>query len=192
MHIHDHRSGLQCGRRSVLAAAGGGIAIGLAGCLGGPGAPEPVSLTQGEACDVCGMIIEKHPGPNGQLFYRDQSPAGHGNPARFDSLKQCFFPYFFEHEQRGWSAAGLFVTDYSAVEYTVETGADKPYISSHPEAAAFAPAKDLGYVVGSRVVGAMGPDFIPFSDRDDADELAAKFGGEVLEFAAIDEGVVGR
>lgn len=192
MPVNDHRTGRRYRRRSILTAAGAGVLMGLAGCLGGSGRAEPVSLTGGEACDVCGMVIEKHPGPNGQIFYRDRSPEGHANPARFDSLKQCFFPYLFEHRQRGWSAAGLFVTDYSAVEYTVDTGADEPFISSHPEAGAFAPARDLSYVVGSQVVGAMGPDFIPFSNRDDADGFAEEFGGEVLGFDAIDEGVVGR
>lgn len=192
MFVHDHRSCHLVSRRSVLTATGVGVALGLAGCLGGSGATEPVALDGGKACDVCGMIIEKHPGPNGQIFYRDDSPEGHDNPARFDSLKQCFFPYFFEHQQRGWSASGLFVTDYSAVEYSVETGSDEPYISSHPEAAAFASAKELHYVVGSRVIGAMGPDFIPFSDKDDADGFVDEFGGEVLAFDAIDEGVVGR
>lgn len=175
-----------------MAAGATGVGFALTGCLGGPGGPDPVRLRGGVDCDVCGMVIGKHPGPTGQIFYREQSPQGHANPARFDSLKQCFFPYLFEHRQRGWSASALYVTDYSAVDYTVETAADEPHISSHPEPGAFAAAKDLHYVVGSRVIGAMGPDFIPFADRADADAFSADFGGEVLSFGAIDEGVIGR
>ena len=179
-------------RRLVLRAGGAGLAVGLAGCVGGPGTPAPVALTGGVACDVCGMVIEKHPGPDGQIFYRNQSPAGHDNPARFDSLKQCFFPYFLEHRQRGWTATVLYVIDYSAIDYTLQTDAGDTYISSHPEADAFAPARDLSYVVGSDIVGAMGPDFIPFTDRTEAVEFAAEHGGRVLAFADIDEGVIGR
>jgi len=187
----DHRCH-PISRRLLLRTGGAGLAVGLAGCLGGPSTPAPVALTNGVACDVCGMIIEKHPGPDGQIFYRDRSPEGHDNPARFDSLKQCFFPYYLEHQQRGWTATGLYVTDYSSVEYTLQTEAGETYISSHPEADAFASAKELSYVVGSDIVGAMGPDFIPFSDRAEADDFAADYGGTVLAFADIDESVIGR
>ena len=187
----DHHCG-HISRRLLLRAGGGGLAIGLAGCLGGPSKPAPVALTGGVACDVCGMIIEKHPGPDGQIFYRNQSPEGHDNPARFDALKQCFFPYLLEHQQRGWTATALYVTDYSSVDYTLQTEAGETYISSHPEVEAFAPAKELSYVVGSDILGAMGPDFIPFSERADADEFATEHGGSVLAFADLDEGVIGR
>ena len=192
MATHHRHSCQHLTRRRLVRTGGAGLGLALAGCLGGPSPPDPVALTGGVACDVCGMVIEKHPGPDGQIFYRDRSPEGHDNPARFDSLKQCFFPYYLEHDQRGWSATALYVTDYSAVDYTLQAEGGETYISSHPEAAAFAPAREVVYVVGSAVVGAMGPDFIPFSDRASAEAFAADQGGDVLEFDAIGEGVVGR
>lgn len=138
------------------------------------------------------MVIESHPGPDGQIFYADNSPANHDNPARFDSLKRCLFPYLFEHQQQGWTAAAIYATDYSSVEYTVRTEGDQALISSHPEASAFADATDLHYVVGSDVAGAMGPDFVPFSKRADADSFAGEYGGDVVAFDEIGPTLVGR
>jgi nitrous oxide reductase accessory protein NosL len=180
-------------RRTVL-RVGGGVAIpALAGCMGGGGGetPDPVALTDSKSCDVCGMVIEKHPGPDGQIFYRNNSPDAHDNPAWFDALKQCYFPYKLEHEQLGWEIAAAYVTDYSAVDYTV-SGNGEQYISSHPEADAFGPAAEMSYVVGSSVKGAMGDDFVPFSSPDDAASFADEYGGDVVAYGEIDEGLIGR
>ncbi|MFC6988594.1 nitrous oxide reductase accessory protein NosL [Haloplanus sp. GCM10025708] len=190
---HDHDCSHRFTRRTAL-RIGGGVAVpALAGCLGGGGgdAPDPVSLTGSLSCDVCGMVIGNHPGPNGQLFYRDEHPEGHDNPARFDTLKHCFFPYKLEHEQRGWGIAAAYVTDYSSVDYTV-SGDDEQYISSHPEAAAFGPAEAMSYVVGSSVRGAMGDDFVSFSASADAESFASEYGGDVVAYDDIDQGLVGR
>jgi len=197
----DHRHGGPCEhgthRRRVLGAGAAGVAASLAGCLDGltgdgSDAPAAVAIADDAACDVCGMVIEKHPGPNGQLFYADESPAGHDNPARFDALKQCFFPYKFERDAMGWSETAAYVTDYSAVDYDVSAESGATTISSHAEASAFAPAADLQYVVGSDVQGAMGPDFVPFSDGGDATSFAEEYGGDVVSFGEIGEGLVGR
>lgn len=185
-------------RRSVLRAGAVGIGASLAGCLGsltggGDGeVPDPISVAGGLSCDECGMVIEEHPGPNGQIFYDDERPEGHDNPARFDSLKPCFFPYKLQHERRDWSIAAAYVTDYSAVEYDVTTQDGTPIISSHTEPESFARAKDLHYVVGSEVEGVMGPDFIPFSNEDDATSFTDERGGEVVAYGDIGEGLIGR
>ena len=71
------------------------------------------------------MIIQKHPGPVGQVFFRDNAPEGHDNPAYFDALKQCLFPYRLERENRGWSVTAQYVTDYSSVDYDVTTEGDE-------------------------------------------------------------------
>ena len=192
-----HPEPARAGRREVLKAGGALASVGLAGCLGersgGPtAAPDPVALSGGLQCDVCGMVIGKHPGPNGQIFYREQRPEGHDNPARFDSLKQCLLPYRLEHERLDWTASAVYVTDYSAVEYSLQTEGGETYISSHVEPGSFAPAEELVYVVESDVQGAMGPDFVPFSSRSDAESFAAEQGGELVEYGEIDEGLIGR
>ena len=171
-HVHTHRPGHDCNhaeydrdtaysrghpvtRRTVLATGASTAAVALAGCtsssFGGGSAPDPIALDAGQACDNCGMVIQKHPGPVGQVFFRDNAPEGHDNPAYFDALKQCMFPYRLERESLGWNVVAQYVTDYSAVDYTVTTEGGDSFISSHVGADAFAPAEELYYVVESEV-----------------------------------------
>lgn len=192
---HDHERETTSGttRRATLSAAAGGVAAAVAGCLGdGTTAPDPISLAGSLQCDVCGMVIGKHPGPNGQVFFAENGPEGHDPPARFDSLKQCLFPYLMEREQLGWDPTAVYVTDYSAVDYDVTTDGGKTFISSHTTPESFALANDRYFVVESDVEGAMGPDFLPFSDEADARSFSDEYGGEVLRFDEIDESVVGK
>jgi nitrous oxide reductase accessory protein NosL len=196
---HDHRAtddGHAVTRRTVLAAGASTAAVALAGCtsssFGGGSAPDPIALDADQACDNCGMIIQKHPGPVGQVFFRDNAPEGHDNPAYFDALKQCLFPYRLERESQGWSVTAQYVTDYSSVDYDVTTEDGESYVPSHVEAEAFAPAEDLYYVVGSEVRGAMGPDFVPFSREADATAFADEYGGDVVEYGDIGEGLIGQ
>lgn len=179
-------------RRRLLRVGGVVLGASLAGCAGGGDVPAPVALTSGQACDVCGMVIQKHPGPNGEVYFRDDAPAGHDNPARFDSLKQCLFPYLWEKQRLGWEETAVYVTDYSSVDYTVNAEGGRSFLSSHPEAEAFARAKDLRYAVESDVEGAMGYDFVPFSNGDDASEFVEEWGGQVVSFDDIDETLVGK
>lgn len=183
-------------RRSVVGAGGVLVGAALAGCLGGSdggGAPAaPVALAGGQQCDSCGMVIEKHPGPNGQIFYEEHTPEGHADPAVFDALKGCLFPYLFEHERRDWSASVVYVTDYSSVDYDLPEHDGTTYISSHTDSDSFAKARDLTYVVGSDVQGAMGPDFVPFSSEDDAQAFADEHGGDLVAYDDITPELVSK
>jgi len=134
-------------RRAVLSAVGVAGVAATAGCLGGLGtdgggdAPEAVALTGGEQCDACGMVIDQHPGPAGQLFYADHSPEGHDNPARFCSAWETF-SYALDREDDGWNRAGGYLTDYSTVEYDLFDDGGRTFISAHLDADAFADAHD--------------------------------------------------
>jgi nitrous oxide reductase accessory protein NosL len=183
-------------RRETLAVGGSFATLALAGCtsLTGGETPAAVSLAGGLQCDNCGMVVEKHPGPNGQVFFTDESPEGHENPARFDALKQCLFPYMMEREQRGWTVEAVYVTDYSTVEYDV-SGDGEPrqsYISSHVAPESFALAEDLHYVVKGDVRGAMGRDFVPFSVAADAEAFADEHDGRVVRYDDIGPALVGK
>lgn len=182
-------------RRAVLGGLATAGLASLAGCLGGDGGeepvPEPVALDGGKQCDACGMVIADHPGPNGQIFYREHAPEGHDNPAWFDSPKELF-AYHFEKQRLDWTARVVYVTDYSAVDYRLFTEHDTTYISSHVEPASFADAADVVYVVGSDVHGAMGPDLIPFGERADATAFVDDHAGEVLAYGDIDATTLGR
>lgn len=175
---HDRR----CPRRRVLAATGAAVAAGLAGCLEdddpGEEPADPIDLSGGATCDVCGMVIEDHYGPAGQLFYADGNPDDRDGPARFDSLVELVASHE-ERLERGWELREAFVTDYSSVDYRLEERNGTTYISSHVGADAFADATDLSYVVDSDVEGAMGPDFLPFSRREDATAFVDEHGDEV-------------
>lgn len=172
-------------RRAVV-AGGLGLVAGLAGCQGsdsGGEVPEPVGLTQSDECEVCGMVIPNHPGPSAEVFYADEEPSGHENPARFCSTWEAF-QYDFERQDQGWTRQVFYVTDYSAVDYELTTDGGDVLLSTHPQAEAFVDATEVTFVVGSEVKGAMGRDLIGFSAVDDAESFQSDHGGDLL---ALDE-----
>lgn len=172
-------------RRHLMATTGAAMLV--AGCLGDED-PEPISLDGERACDRCGMIIEDHPGPVGQIHFEDDEPEG-GRPAQFCS-SVCTYTYRFNAEEEGRTPRTTFLTDYSRVEEEVfESGSDL-VISSHVEADAFAPTTELTLVVGSEVSGAMGPALVPFSDGDDLTAFIDEYGGADIGAESIDRATV--
>ncbi|SFB67411.1 Nitrous oxide reductase accessory protein NosL [Halobiforma haloterrestris] len=185
-------------RRRFL--AGGAVAAALAGCLGDDDGEEelpaePIDLTEGQACDVCGMVIADHYGPAGQLFYADGKPDDRDGPAWFDSVAELVASHEGRRE-RGWELREGFVTDYSTVDYDLlerDDGGDggdgenegETYISSHASSEAFAEVTAVEYVVGSDVEGAMGEDYLPFSDSEEAAAFAEEHGGDVLSWEEL-------
>lgn len=187
----DVRTASSLGRRRFLGAIGSaGLAV-VAGCTERADetteTPVPVSLGGGKQDDQGGMIIGEHFGPNGQIYYRDHEPAGHDNPAWFHTLAHGLFPYYFEHERRGWEAEAVYVTDYSRVDYTVTEAQSQTFISSHVAPETFGAASAMQYVSGSDAHGGMGPELIPFGDPDDAQAFTAEHGGALLAFEDITE-----
>lgn len=179
-------------RRGVVVGAAG-LAVGLAGCIGGGdgdgAAPEPITLDQDDSCELCGMVIPNHPGPAAQIFYADQQPSGHDNPARFCSIWEAF-QYDFERLDRGWEREAFYVTDYSGVDYEIiEDGGDL-LLSSHPAAEHFVDATETTMVVGSDVKGAMGRDLVPFTAEDDATAFQEEYGGDVMGFDEVSPSVI--
>ncbi|KPN30028.1 NosL [Halolamina pelagica] len=175
-------TGASCTRRHAIVATAG-ITAGLAGCLGGDGgAPEAVTLSEDATCDVCGMVISQHPGPTSEIFYADEQPAGHDNPARFDSTWEAF-QFDFEHED--WSREAFYVTDYSTVDYEIRTDDDQEIISTHYDADSFVDATTVTFVAGSSVVGAMGEDLIAFSEAGDAESFQSEYGGDIVSFEEV-------
>lgn len=197
MH-HEYQTDDRCptphSRRVILGFGATAATLALAGCLGGfdESAPAPVSIPSGADCDSCGMVIPQHPGPNGQIFFEEHEPESHSRPFRYDSLKQCLFPDLLEAQQLGRSELAVYATDYSSVDYSLETEGGTTYISSHVEATSFAPAQGLTYVIESAVDGAMGPDFIPFANRDEAEAFTGEHGGDLVAYDDIDERLIGK
>lgn len=169
-------------RRRMLGLIGAAAVGTTAGCLGGESTPEPVDLDEGQSCDECGMVIEDHPGPTGQIFFESNSPDDRDGPAWFCSTV-CTYSYRFDRVDEGWSPVVTYLTDYSTVDYQV-TG-EKDIISAHLEAEAHASASELTVVIRSDVTGAMGDALVPFSDEAEATEFADTYGGETIEAAEI-------
>jgi len=166
-------------RRGLLAGVSAGLSLAAAGCLGSESATvTPISLDGERACDQCGMIVEDHPGPVGQIHFEDDEPEG-GRPGQFCS-STCTYTYRFDAEDAGRTVRAAFLTDYSLVEQEVfEEGGDTLF-SSHVESDAFARTTDLTVVARSEVVGAMGPELIPFSEEADVTAFVEEYGGESM------------
>ncbi|MFC7205443.1 nitrous oxide reductase accessory protein NosL [Haloferax namakaokahaiae] len=172
-------------RRSFTTALSGTALAALAGCIGtrqSESVPDPIDLGGEKTDDQGGMVIGLHAGPNGQIFYRDNAPKGHGNPAWFHTLSMGLFPYYFEHERMGWTAEVVYVTDYSTVDYELTEEDGRLSISTHTAAETFGDATMMTYVVDSEVLGGMGAELIPFSDTADAEAFASEHEGDTVEF----------
>lgn len=193
---HDCAHQLGIGRREFVLAGGPIVSALLSGCWGGQSddgqVADPVSLAGTRQCDVCGMVISEHPGPTGQIFYQENTPETHGNPAWFDSPKACLLPYYFEQQHRDWTAEVVYVTDYSKVDYEISEREGTKYIETATAPETFSKAEDVVFVIESEVHGAMGPDFIPFSDEDDGDSFANEFGGQTLTMDDITPELLSR
>ena len=183
-------SGPDLTRRRTLSGVAVVLPVSLAGCLGGDSAAsiEPIALDGQRSCDECGMIIEDHPGPVGQVHFEDDEPEG-GRPAQFCS-SVCTYTYRLDAEDAGRRPLVTFLTDYSRVDEEVFRAGGDVLFSTHVAAAAFAPTAELTVVVGSEVAGAMGPAIVPFSDEADVESFLAEYGGQSIDAEAVDRGTL--
>ncbi|WP_418282611.1 nitrous oxide reductase accessory protein NosL [Halorubrum sp. DTA98] len=177
------------GRRRLLTSVGASLSVSIAGCLGGRDeTATPITLDGERTCDQCGMIIEDHPGPVGQIHFADDEPEG-GRPAGFCS-STCTYTYRFDASDVGRDVRTVFLTDYSIVDQDVfEEGSDVLF-SSHVEAEAFTRTTELTVVATSEVAGSMGPDLIPFSDDADVESFVDDYGGEPMAAESVDRATI--
>lgn len=168
----------------VMAATAGVVTTGCLGDdTGDESDPEPIDLTDGQTCEVCGMVIEDHYGPAVQAFYEDP-PVETDGPVAFDSVLE-FVTFDADQRARGYHWDVAYATDYTTVSYEITEQADGSYISTHAAASDFAPIGSLHFVIDSDILGAMGHDAHPFSDRDDAVELTTTYGGSVVDWTTL-------
>ena len=192
-HCHGCGTSANSTRRGVLAGlAAGGIAA-LAGCLGDDDEsgepPEPIGLDGNQECDVCGMLIDGNPGPNGQVFFDGDVPPERDGPAWYDSVRELYVDRFTQ-EGQGETPFATYVTDYSAVDWSVEETDGTKQISGHTEADGFVPDDEVTFVVESDVEGVMGSDLLPFSDETDSEAFIDEYGGRQIVSADVDQSLL--
>ena len=130
-------------------------------------APDPVIIQNGEECDLCGMYINRFPGPKGQVFERGGIPA-----KRFCSTRDMFaYALQPEHAHR---IEHIYVHDVATAAWDSQENAQ--YID----------AKTALFVTGHKLNGAMGPALASFSKKLDAEKFIQVNGGKILTFDEID------
>lgn len=185
-------------RRAFFASGAALVGSGLAGCLGrgalglGGDVPEPVDLSGGKYDDRGGMVIGRHAGANGQIFYAENAPDRGENPAWFHTLVFGLFPYHFERLDRGWEVRVVYVTDFSKVDYELFERDGRLHMPSPIAPETFADASELTYVAESDVMGGMGPALHPFSESTDAEKFAAEYGGSTVPFEELTRVIIDR
>ncbi|SIR73359.1 nitrous oxide reductase accessory protein NosL [Natronorubrum thiooxidans] len=169
-------------RRAVLGGVGAACLGAVAGCLGDDGAsgPDPISIDEDHSCDQCTMVVGNHPGPAGQAHYENPTDVlDEERPAQFCS-SLCAYTFSFDNESTAEPTA-IHLTDYSTVDYEVDSSGETNTISRHLEAEAFKNVSALTLVADSEVEGAMGSSLIPFTDSDEAETFQEEYGGEIYE-----------
>lgn len=130
-------------------------------------APDPIVIHNGEECDLCGMYINRFPGPKAQVFVR-----GGERALRFCSTRDMFaYALQPEHSHR---VEHIYVHDVATAPWDSQ------------EKATFVNAKNAVYVVGHKLRGAMGPALASFSKQLDAEMFAKEHGGRVVTYEQVD------
>lgn len=190
MDDRQHQDATVPRRTLLVGAAGVGLAA-LAGCLDGDDdVPDAITIDDEQDCDQCTMVISNHPGPVGQAHYEDpEEVVDEDRPAQFCS-SLCTYAFTFGEEDAGHDPEVVYLTDYSSVDYEIETDDDVEEITSHLEADAFTVADDLSLVVDSDVTGAMGPSMVGFAEDDEAEEFQDEYGGDLYDHDDVSEDLV--
>lgn len=149
----------------------------LVGCSGGDEtiavAPPAQEVSIDAVGHYCGMNLDEHAGPKGQIFVN-----GRKNPVWFTTIKQMFAYTILPEEPKGISA--IYVQDMGRATNWMQ-----------PEAGLWIDGRNAFYVIESQFIGGMGAeDALPFSDEAKAQDFARKNGGRVLAFEDVPENYI--
>ncbi|MCK6553760.1 nitrous oxide reductase accessory protein NosL [Candidatus Binatia bacterium] len=173
MTFLPHRTMLT--RRHLFVLVAGLVCTGiLGGCSrSNPGGEESAAgpLPIGDAaCATCGMVVVQQPAPRAQLIHRD------GARAFFCSLSDAVV-YASNPSGHGKPTA-IFVE-------TLDPRADpgKTDAAARP----WAPVQSVSFVAGIERAGVMGKPALAYAARDEAEQVAKRFGGTVVSWAELQE-----
>lgn len=142
------------------------LALGLAACKRhtpiAQAFPEPIGAST--TCAVDGMLLSNHPGPKGQVVYKD------GTRAYFCDVRELW-EALYDPEQ-AHRIAQAYVQPMDGRDW-----------GPHPDG--WADAHTLRYVLGSRRMGHMGPTMAPFREQAAAHAFMAEQGGRLVAAADL-------
>lgn len=146
----------------------------LAACGGSQGdaaaPPPPQALTADAVGHYCGMNLDEHIGPKGQILLRDRAL-----PVWFSTIREVFAYTLLPEEPK--TILAIYVQDMGQADS-----------SGNPPSDAWISARDAYFVIEGRAVGGMGaPDALPFTHRDDALAFTERHGGRIVTFQEMPE-----
>ncbi len=137
--------------------------------------PAPVALSDDSVGHYCGMYLNEHVGPKGQILLRD-----YDDTVWFSTIREVFAYTFLPEEPKAILA--IYVQDMG------QAGDD-----GNPPDDAWIDAKSAHYLIESSAIGGMGaPDALPFAQLADAEDYRQLFGGRIVSFAEMPEDYVLR
>lgn len=132
---------------------------------------QAVAIESADECHLCGMLISNFSGPKAELFRNGVTKADGNSVKKFCSTRDMFSFYLDPENNR--NVTTMLVHDMSKAPWDA------------PNDGYFIDAQQAWYVVGSNKTGAMGKTLASFSAKTDADAFATEFGGNVIDFNAV-------
>jgi len=126
----------------------------------------PADLTRDEVCMLDGMILLDHPGPKGQVIFKN-------NEQHFFCDTKGLISTLYDQSYK-MKIKQAFVQDFGKRKW-----------GSYNDN--WIDVKQAFFVMGSSQFGAMGPTLATFSSRSDAETFIKEFGGSVLAFDELTE-----
>lgn len=137
---------------------------------------QAVAIESSDECHLCGMLITNFPGPKGELFRNGVTKAQGNVVKKFCSTRDLFSFYLDPEHTR--NVTSILVHDMSKAPWDA------------PNDGYFINAREAWFVINSEKKGAMGKTLASFSKKVDAKAFAKEFGGQVLNFDAVDLSVL--
>lgn len=125
---------------------------------------SPVNLSKSQMCASDAMIIFNYSGPKAQILWKN------GTRSFYCEAREAF--YESTNNLQSKQIKAFYVQDFSGLKWG--SYVDKWML-----------AKDALYVIDSSQDGAMGVTYVPFSDKNFANEFLNLHGGKLLKFEDI-------
>lgn len=137
--------------------------------------PAPLEITSEAVAHFCGMGLNEHAGPKGQIFVADRK-----DPYWFASVRDTLA--FTQLPEEPKNIVAIYVNDMG-----------KATNWERPEPGTWIDAKRAWYVIGSKRRGGMDmKEAVPFGDESKARKFAADNGGRIVRFEEIPDDYVFR